>query len=281
MKKLLLKNTHGFHWEIIESVIVKYAEILQLDSKTVLDIYLNVAHNDSFKKYISAKYPHVKFENIGDYDYFINCTVYDKDITKLDSKLSNKKYIAHEITTRLQLNPNVYFLTPLSGNRFIYADVLPLMEQKKESNIPIYIIQGHLNGGRRNLNLLKKILDNDYQYDFKIKLLGRGAYPKEMVKYKNKILLKNNLNFMDYHKEFLDGYCILPLISKETHAQYYSCKLTSTINYARAYKLKSLIDKDLQDIYNLENAYVYNNINDIVLLFEKSLESFYNMKKSN
>ena len=83
---------------------------------------------------------------------------------------------------------------------------------------------------------------------------------------------------MDYHKEFLDGYCILPLVSKETHSQYYTSKLTSSINYARAYKLKCLLDKDLQNIYNLDNAYVYNNINDIVLLFKKSLESFYNMK---
>ena len=85
--------------------------------------------------------------------------------------------------------------------------------------------------------MLIKILDQSYEYDFIIKLIGRGHLPKELDKHKNKIVLKNNLNFIDYHKEFLDAYCILPLISKETRSQYYNSKLTSSINYARGYNL--------------------------------------------
>jgi hypothetical protein len=92
----------------------------------------------------------------------------------------------------------------------------------------------------------------------------------------NKIVLKKNLNFIDYHTEFLDAYCILPLISKKTHPTYYKNKLTSSINYARGYKLKCLIDKDLQDIYELNNAEIYNDIDDITIGFVKTLEQFYN-----
>ena len=91
--------------------------------------------------------------------------------------------------------------------------------------------------------------------------------PKELNKHKNKILLKNNLNFIDYHKEFLDAYCILPLISKTTHSQYYNSKLTSSINYARGYKLKCLIDEDLQEIYKLDNVEVYRDITILKVVY--------------
>ena len=73
--------------------------------------------------------------------------------------------------------------------------------------------------------------------------------------------------------------CILPLISKETQPCYYYNKLTSSINYARGYKLVCIIDKDLQEIYKLDNVEIYSDINDIKSCFIKTLEQFY--KNSN
>jgi hypothetical protein len=67
----------------------------------------------------------------------------------------------------------------------------------------------------------------------------------------------------------------LPLISKKTHPHYYNNKLTSSINYTRGYKLKCIIDNDLQKIYNLKDVEIYNNINDITSCFIKTLEQFY------
>ena len=276
MKKLLIENSNRCHYEIIESIIVKHKEILNLDSATNLDIYLHIYPNNSFQQYITIKYPKLKFENIKNYDYYINCTIYDKHFNKLDNKIeSRKKYISHEVTKRLKTNPNVYFLTPLSKTNYIYTDILPYSKEKNVSKVPVYIIQGNLNQGRRYLDLLNKILESDYEYKFIIKLIGRGYLPKELKKHTNKIVLKNNLNFIDYHKEFLDGYCILPLISKKTHPYYYNKKLTSSINYARGYNLKCIIDKDLQDIYNLDNVEIYKDINDIKNCFIKTLEDFY------
>ena len=275
-QKLLIRNPCNFHYEIIESIIVKYHEIFNFNSNKKIDIYLHFNKNDNFQEYIAKKYPKIKFENIKDYDYYVNCTIYDKDFHKLDNdKKSVKRYISHEITERLKTNSNVYFLTPLSKHRYISADVLPYLEYKKKSSIPIYVIQGNLNHGRRYLNLLNKILDQSYKHNFIIKLIGRGYLPKQLDKHKNKIVLKNNLNFMDFHKEFLDAYCILPLISKKTHSQYYNRKLTSSINYARGYNLKCIIDEDLQKIYKLDNGEVYKDINDIVDCFAKTLEDFY------
>ena len=280
-KKLLIINKQNWHYEIIESVIKKYNDILNISKDTPIDIYLDIQHeNYSFKLYIKKKYPNIILKYINNYDFFINCTIYDADFNNIDKNESNKKYIAHEITDRLKNNPNVYFLTPLSKSRYFYSDILPFSKKKIKSNIPIYIIQGNLNQGRRYLKLLTNILDNNYQYKFIIKIVGRGYLPKELIKYKNKIILKNNLDFIRYHVEFLNCYCILPLISKDTHPDYYKNKLTSTINYARAYKLKCLIDKDLQNIYNLDNVQIYNDINDISINFSKTLEQFYNEKNN-
>ena len=143
------------------------------------------------------------------------------------------------------------------------------------NNVPIYIIQGRLNANNRNLSLLVNILENNYKYPFIIKLLGRGELPKSIEKYKNKIVLKNNLNFIDFHKEFLDCYCILPLITKNYNSEYYKTKLTSSINYVKGYNLKCLIDRDLQDIYKLKNVEVFNNENDIVDGFRNTLKDYY------
>ena len=275
MKKLIIYNNYPAHYEIIESVIVKCNHILNIDLTEKLDIYLIIHHSASFIKYIKNKYPNIKFQKIVNYDYLINCTVYDKDIVNLDNKMKNKKYIAHEMSPRLKENPNVLFLTPFINNRFLEADILPFSFNKIKTKIPVYIIQGNLNPKRRNYDLLKKILDQNYKYDFIIKLIGKGDLPLSLIDYKDKIILKNNLNFIDFHKEFLDTYCILPLISKKSHPNYYKKKLTSTINYAKGYNLKCLIDKDLQNIYNLEDTEIYNDINDISCAFEKTLIKFY------
>ena len=69
--------------------------------------------------------------------------------------------------------------------------------------------------------------------------------------------------------------------TKKTHSSYYNKKLTSSINYARSYKLKCLIDKDLQEIYNLEDVEIFNDINDISAAFIRTLEQFYNDKNDN
>jgi len=276
-KVILIRNSVGFHYEIIESIILKYHDILKISKATPIDIYLLICNNEHFQQYISDKYPKIKFGNLESYDYYINCTIYEKDLKDLDKeKNSTNKYISHIVTNTLKTNPNVYFLTPLSKSNYIYTDTLPYSNEKNLSKIPIYVIQGNLNQNRRYFDLLEKILDKNYKHNFVIKLVGRGNLPKSLEKYKNKILLKNNLDFISYHKEFLDVYCILPLISKKTHPQYYNNKLTSSINYARGYKIKCLIDRDLQKIYNLVDVEIYNDINDITIGFKNTLKQFYN-----
>jgi hypothetical protein len=115
-------------------------------------------------------------------------------------------------------------------------------------------------------------------YKYKIKFLGRGTLPPLLDPFKDRFIIKKCLNFQDYHEEFKDCYGILPIISKESHPKYYTKKLTSTINYARAYNLKCILDQDLQNIYQLPNVEIYNQKNDIWRAFRDTLKEFYEKK---
>jgi hypothetical protein len=287
---IYIYNNTRSHYEVIISIIEKYDKVLSINKNNDNIIYLSYKENDSFTKYIKDRYPNILLTKPKKYDYFINCSMYEKYISQIIN--DNKHfYIVHEITENLLKKNNVYYLTPLcNNNKYIYCDILPYQNDKtqlykcmqtncnyqrhtnlgnngglyccracrdsnlhgpaceKKSLIPIYVIQGNIQSTRRNYDLLIRILDYTYKYKFKIKIVGRGKLPEIFDKYSDVIDCKYNYDFIDYHKEFLNCYCIIPLITKESHPQYYTNKLTSTINYGKAYNLKFLIDQDLQDI---------------------------------
>ena len=271
--RLQINNSVPYHYEIIESVIVKFRDFFPIDNQSKVDIFLNIKTNASFQKYIKSKYPHISFRRIPDYTHYIECTVYDKDKTKCQDP--KKRYIAHEVTPGLVENPRIYFLTPLSPKNIFNANILPYSDNMNPSTVPIYIIQGGFS--RRNWKLLDRILSAKHEHKFIVKVIGNTnkKLPNLLEKNKGKIIIKKGLDFTNYHKEFIDAYCILPLITKENNKNYYQNKLTSSINYASGYKLKCLLDQDLQNIYKLQNAEVYTNGDDIVESFQNTLQEFY------
>jgi hypothetical protein len=225
-----------------------------------------------------VKYPTIILSSIKDYDYFINCTIYGPKEIINDGK---HFYISHKVFKKTNQLPNIYYLMPKNNNNYLICNKLPFNDTKLKTDIPIYVIQGNISSKRRDFSLLHTILKNTYKYDYKIKILGRGKLGEEFDKYKDKLILKYNLNFIDYHKEFADVYAIIPLISENTNNLYYKNKLTSSINYGLGYNLKFLIDNDLNEIYNLNNiSFVYNkgDITSFVNKFKKSLRFFYNHK---
>ena len=278
---LFIENNVHFHYEIIESLLVHYHRLLPISCKESVMIHLSVLDNTSFIHYIQEKYSNVKVSIPNKYDYYISATIFDIDYLTIPKNSLTHFYISHEITERLKELSNVFFLTPLSLTssiryKYFIANHLPFTEKKIISKIPIYIIQGNIKHSRRYYKLLKIILDANYEYPFIIKLVGRGYLLEELQEYSDRLVVKNNLEFTDYHSEFLDAYCILPLITKKTHLQYYQYKLTSTINYSIAYGLKCLIDQDLQEIYHLPNVEIFQDETDIVHAFKKTLNDFYN-----
>lgn len=278
-KKVFITNYARFHYEIIESVIQEYRNILHIHKDVPVKVFLNIPHNTSFVSYITTKYPDISLSKPKSFDFCIHCTIYNRDFNSISKYLdTSTKYIAHEITERLEKNPNVFFLTPLARTeRILNATFLPFqsLTQREKPTIPIYIIQGNMEFTRRNYYLLVKILETTFKFDFKIKMIGGGKLPLLLEPYRHKIIVKSNLSFIDYHKEFLDAFCIMPLILKKTHQHYYTTKLTSTINYAKGYKLKCLIDKELQEIYKLPDVEIFNDEDDIVEKFENTLKEYY------
>lgn len=268
---LFVENTYPCHYEVIESVILDYKKFINVCD--IPDIYLSVKDNESFTEYIKGKYPQIKFCKPALHDYYISITVYDKNYDDLIQNSSEHFYISHEVTERLAALSNVIFLTPLA-RRYINCNMLPFSDIKINSAVPIYIIQGNIHKRRRYYKLLVNILDGCSE-PFKIKVVGKGAkLPAELQPYADRIIFRNNLNFADFHREFLDAYCLLPLVTKATHPHYYVNKLTSSINYCRGYKLKCLIDADLQAIYNLEDVEVFTDEHDIVAAFRRTLVHF-------
>ena len=274
---LLIVNNDNFHFEIIESIIIHYDKILSIDKNEISKIILKISKNDSFTEYLKNKYPKIIINKNMYFGvkYLINVSIYKRDYHLID-KMENSYYISHEVDEDLKRHKNVLFTTPLCNtDKYMYFTELPFKNEKQKIETPIFIVQGELK--RRNWNLVKKILERKYEIDYKIKIVGKGEIPKILEDllhtYSNKLILKRNLNFQDYHREFLDCYGIIPLISKEENAPYYKNKLTSSINYGLAYDLWFLIDNDLQKIYNLKKSKTYtNNIEDI---FESLLKNFY------
>lgn len=272
---IVIHNEKDYHYETIESIIILFQQIL---GQRILNpvFYLQLKGNDnSFKEYILSKYENVLIGNPHFYHYFIEVSFYKNQMNsfKQDGK---HFYISHEICPELEDKKNIYFLTPLARQNLSFY-YLPFREfvGKIKKKMPIYIVQGNLEEKRRDFYLLVNILRQNYPFPFYIKLIGRGKIPSVLKPFSKKIILKNNLEFQDYHQEFLDGYCLLTLTSKEKTPSYYNNKLTSSINYIKGYKLKCILDKDLQDIYHLKNSYVYDSRDKIGTLFYQSLQDFY------
>lgn len=271
---------YGYHFETLESIIKKYDYIIKKPKLSNNIVYLENISSQDYIKYINEKYPNIKINKKPKIcDYKIYSTFYPSLINNFKDELNKKNifFMSHDISVISLKYNNIFYLTPLcKSKRFIYCNILPSIEHlKKKKEYPIYAVQGNFTSTRRNYRLLYNILKHNYQYNFKIKFIGRGTFPEILKPYESKIIIAHNLNFIDYHNEFADCYGILPLTTKNSHPQYYNKKLTSTINYAMAYDLVCIIDKDLQNIYKLRNVEIFNNENDIEKTFIRSLLKFY------
>jgi len=288
---ILINNNYDCHYEIVESVFNKLNFIIKTDVSgcniyIYVKKYMNKINHNSFIEYIQEKYPKIQFL-FSPFDiikvqftYTVTCSCYPEHMETVNKNSKYHFYICHDVTPENVVYDNMYHLTPLCGtDRYFYCDVLPYAEIKKTYNLPIYIVQGDFK--RRSLRLLLSILKKTYNRNFIIKILNNNEMPNELKRYSTRVVHFKGLSFTDYHAHLIGAYCILPLSQKEEHPDYYSTKLTSSINYALGYKTKIVIDKDLQDIYNMneEDSYVFNNCDDVADAFAKSLDDFYARKK--
>lgn len=270
-----LHNEKDYHYEIIESIMMSIEKVIRNRIQNPI-FYIDLEGDDpSFKEYLSSKYTNLQWDKPSFYHYYVEISFYKDQFAKYRND-SRHFYIGHEISPELEMYSNIYFITPLSKN-YISCHFLPFQQEKErlKTQLPIYIVQGNLDETRRDFSLLVQLLSQSYPLDFRIKLIGRGDMPTSLKRFSDKIILKNNLNFQEFHAEFLDGYCVLPLISKEKNPSYYTNKLTSSVNYILGYQLKCIVDYDLQNIYHFNNAYIYETVSDVPNTFLMSLIDFY------
>jgi len=266
-----ITNNKRCHLEVVESVIVRYPLLInQAPFNSKIYLQLHPKTDPQFRRYIKEKYPTVVLGQAPRYDFSIGVTLYPKDYYKINHLDPRKHFfISHEYDLNNR-PPNVRYLTPFSGHEMSFqATILPFQQKCVPSSPPIFVVQGDLR--RRRVDLLHKILKTPMKYPYKILILCRKVEDTSLLEYKQ-VVAKENLGFLDYHKEMTRVSGILPLVSKDTHPGYYNSKCTSSINYALAYNLICIIDKDLQDIYHLEKAVVYNNPDQIVEAFQYGLK---------
>ena len=111
--------------------------------------------------------------------------------------------------------------------------------------------------------------------------MGRGKIPNELKKYNDKLIFKRYYRFVDFHKEFLDTFCILPLIDDSFQHNYFNNTLTSSISYGLGYNLLFLCHTKLKNIYKLKKCINYDLNNSICKQFYNCLLYFKNNINSN
>ena len=282
MKKILIINNIDYHYEILESLFTIFLKKIHYESE--YKVYMFIQKNIEYQTYIVSKYENVTFlDNITDifFDIEIYATIYPKDIKYIEnSKINKKYYISHRVDKDLQKFPNVYFLTPLClSDNYIIPTVLPGIKKNK-TRIPIFCIQGNISEKRRNYKSLIPIFEKYENRTFRIKFLGKGKIPFYLEKYKNKIIIENNHNFINYHDAFKDVYIILALIDDTFEHNYFTIQLTSSISYSISYDIPILIYSKLNDIYekDLKKSIVYKDQNEMNVQFRKLLNKFYDEK---
>lgn len=292
-KIIYIYNPVSYHYEIIESLLYQL-DFITNSKCTDIIIYVHVVKNDSFETYIKSKHPRIIFGTPLRYDILIFATVYpfsenkkkeiiipkdktEKTVSEIVPNSSNVFYIFHEYDKNFKDLKNVRFLTSFSKKQRIYTHVLPFQDEIRnfDNEIPIFAIQGNLWSRTRNWKSLVPILEMDDR-NFFIKLIGRGELPDILVPYRHKIILANNLDFISYHREFLNVFCLLPLVSPEWTKQYFKNKFTSSISYIKGYGLYSIMHKKLHRLYpEIKNVYSYTNQKGFENQFKKLLDIFY------
>lgn len=291
-KVYICNNYYPFHCELMPSIIENFRSIIrdkdisEVEYKIYMTFNVNYPYREDFVMFIRNKFPNVVLSITEEYDYKIDCTIYPENKKNL---IDDEKhfYISHEIFD--YGIPNVFYLSPqckgMSGfeDHYIPCDVMAFYKRKcMNRDIPVYIIQGNMDPNRRDYDLLEAILKTEYKRPFVIKIIGDGKLEERFSKYREsgRLIVKTHLNYGDYHREFLDVYCILPLVSREKQPEYYHTKFVSSIHYGLAFDLHFLLEDELRDIYGLKKCFAYesgdeNRIKGMVDAFRQSLEAFY------
>jgi hypothetical protein len=190
----------------------------------------------------------------------------------------NTYYILHNYQADILTPSNVFYLAPhcqakLPNNYFI-PDILPFSIKSvsypdRPQQVPItdgawILIQGRLT--RRVPALIKLIMkytistSSFQEQKLSTHLVILTKSNDFILQSPGNIHLKINTDFWDFHQWSAKCNIIATIVSSQTHYDYYNSKLTSSISYGLAYKMRFLIDTDLYNIYS--QLLLSNNVGD-------------------
>ncbi len=220
-------------------------------------IYL-LAHTDAmpgFRPYLANKYRGVKWGRASDYAYLIGVTIYPEEyhsVAGLDPQ--RHFYISHSYDPT-RTPRNVFYLAGMARKNLLKHAVLPFCARRRHPVWPpVFLVQGDFR--KRDMDALLPLLISKQPHPYRLLLLGHHLTCPALLGWPN-VLLRENLDYVDFHREASRASGILTLVSRKKHPQYYTSKLTSSITYARAYGLRCVIDEALQGIYQLDSAHPY------------------------
>ena len=302
-KTLLISNDYPAHYEVIESIICKYKTII---NDEVDNIYLNLIKDDSweygltnkysFIEYIKNKYPNVHICKPLKYDYFIECTYRVCHHSMLT--LPNHYFLSHRNEYSLLKYNNIFYIKNINSCNNITCDILPYTEQKVGSRLcngvcrdgsreskPVYVLSGDID--RKDIESVNKILNCNVKYDYVLKILAQKTKSNMdcLDKLKtacnfNKVEVYWGLSFCDFHKHFINAYCLLTML-KPKDEDYFNCnKISSNYSYQQAYDLYSITNEEVINIYNTySNPKIFSyNKSNIETIFSNTLDLYYNLQ---
>ena len=280
-------NPVPYHYEVLEEIIHQAPRMVKISSEEDYDIHLYIVKNHSFEMYIRENFPsvhlhrgfprHTTHKN----RYTIYATILDRFVLqKNNPKIFYLLHRYHKIYSDWE---NIYGLAAyFVPSRRLSVTHLPFVNAKKKATtIPVFAVQGNLNHNyRRCWDLLVNILRENWRFDFKVKVIGRGKMPAALMPYKTKIILCNNLNFLDYHREFLDIYCLILPNTPESTPFYFGPKQTSSISYLQSYNIHGLLHEKLFQVApTLQRVTTFSSNENFLVAFEEVLNSFYHNRE--
>ena len=282
-KIIQIVNPVNYHYEVLEEIIHQVPRIIKRSLCENYNIHLYIMKNSSFETHIRRTYPgiHIYYDVEGTFilsknHYTIFATTKNVNLQKNHPRIF---YVMHAYKKKYSTWKNIYgFASSFSTSQRLSVTHLPFVNaEKKITTIPTFAVQGNLNHrDRRNWKLLADILRKKWTHPFKLKLIGRGSIPDVLKPYKDSIILRNKLNYVDYHKEFLDVYCLIVPNTPKSTPQYFGLKLTSSISYIQSYKIRGLVHEKLhQEFPNLKNITTFTSEENFRVAFEEVLNSFY------
>lgn len=216
---------------------------------------------------------------------------------KFGSKVNDTKYIfiCHDNCPHAEWAPNVYFLTP-RHNRYIVPSFFPptivgRSKRRKNKSPPlVFLVLGDfMDGGKRNINSLKKAIGASRDYNFTVRFLGgdkrnstrsenllRKVFPSDYDKID---LIPGPVDTYDFMEHVSGVDVVLPLVDKAIFNSKYQGgkKLTSSVSWGLGFHKKMILYRPLAELFGIQQDkfyyWLHNESETFDLAFRACLEN--------